>query len=104
MKIFCIINTRSGPTGESCENELAALFANHGVQIQIVELTKGNSPKAIAEDAIRQKYDVIVAAGGDGTINGVASAVVGNNAMLSLSLSQSVGANPSSAVISCSAQ
>ena len=81
MKIFCIINTRSGPTGESCENELAALFANHGVQIQIVELAKGNSPKAIAEDAIRQKYDVIVAAGGDGTINGVASAVVGNNAV-----------------------
>ena len=60
---------------------MAALFANHGVQIQIVELAKGNSPKAIAEDAIRQKYDVIVAAGGDGTINGVASAVVGNNAV-----------------------
>lgn len=55
------------------------LFAKLGVQVKIVELAKGNSPKAIAEDAIHQKYDVIVAAGGDGTINAVASGLVGNN-------------------------
>ena len=60
---------------------MATLFAKHGIKIKIVELGKGNSPKAIAEDAIRQKYHVIVAAGGDGTINAVASALVGNNAV-----------------------
>lgn len=60
---------------------MAALFAKHGVQIKIVELGKDTSPKVIAEDAIRQKYNVIIAAGGDGTINAVASAVVGNNAV-----------------------
>ena len=81
MKIFCIVNSRSGPSGEPSGNDLATLFAKHGVPIEIAELGKGKSPKAIAEDAIRQKYQVIVAAGGDGTINGVASALVGNNAV-----------------------
>ena len=79
MKILCIINGRSGPTSEPCGNDLERLFAKLGVQVKIVELAKGNSPKAIAEDAIHQKYDVIVAAGGDGTINAVASGLVGNN-------------------------
>ena len=60
---------------------MAALFAKHGVQIKMVELAIGSSPKAVAADAIRQNYDVIVAAGGDGTINAVASAVVGNKAV-----------------------
>ena len=81
MKIFCIINSRSGPTGEPFGDNLVTLFAKHGVKIRIVELDQSKSPKAIVEDAIRQKYHVIVAAGGDGTINAVASAVVGNNAV-----------------------
>ena len=81
MRIFCIVNNKSGPTGAPCGDVIAALFAKHGVKIEIVELDKSKSPKAIAEDAIARKYEVIVALGGDGTINAVASAVVGNNAV-----------------------
>ena len=58
---------------------MAELFALHGVQLTIFELHKDNSLKALAEEAIRQSYDVIVAAGGDGTINAVASVLVGHN-------------------------
>ena len=81
MKIFCIVNSRSGPTGKPFGDDLITLFARRGIEVKIVELNQSNSPKATAEDAIRQKYDVIVAAGGDGTINAVASVLVGNNAV-----------------------
>ena len=81
LKIFCIINNRSGPTGEPCGDVVARLFAKHRINVKIVELDENQSPKSVAADAIRQKYDIIVAAGGDGTINAVASAVVGNTAV-----------------------
>ena len=81
MKIFCIVNSRSGPTGKPFGDDLITLFARRGIEVKIVELNQSNSPKATAEDAVRQKYDVIVAAGGDGTINAVASVLVGNNAV-----------------------
>ena len=81
LKICCIINNRAGPTGEPFGTMVAALFVKHGAQTEIVEVSKNHPPQAIAEDAIRRKCDVIVAAGGDGTINGVATAVVGNAAV-----------------------
>lgn len=81
LKVFAIVNSRSGPTGESCASQLETLFAKQDVQIKIVELDGVRSPKTLAEDAVRQKYDVIVTAGGDGTINAVASGMVGNSAI-----------------------
>jgi diacylglycerol kinase family enzyme len=81
LKFFCVINNRSGPTGEPCRDDVARFFAERSISVKIVELDQNKSPKAVAEDAIRQKYDVIVAAGGDGTINAVASALVGNSAV-----------------------
>ena len=79
LKICCITNSRAGPSGEPFGNVVAELFAAHGVQLTIFELHEGNSLRGLAEDAVHQSYDVIVAAGGDGTINAVASVLVGHN-------------------------
>ena len=81
LKICCIINSRSGSTGEPFGDVVVKLFAKRGAHIKIFELDKGNSLKELAQDGIRHSYDVIVAAGGDGTMNAVASALVGNSAV-----------------------
>ena len=53
----------------------------HGIAPKILEPPDGSSITALAKDAIRENYDIIVAGGGDGTINAVASAIVGNSAI-----------------------
>lgn len=54
------------------------LFAKHGVIPEILEAEKGTSISDLAKDAVKADFDIIVAGGGDGTINAVASEMVGN--------------------------
>ena len=81
LKICCIVNARSGSTGEPFGDVVVKLFAKHGVRAEIIELDKDHPPTTLAENAVRADYDVIVAAGGDGTINAVAAALVGNKSV-----------------------
>jgi diacylglycerol kinase family enzyme len=54
------------------------LFANCGRSIKILTSNEGKSISDLANQVAQQNYDVVVAAGGDGTINAVASALVGH--------------------------
>ncbi len=45
------------------------------------EMHKNTSIKTLAQEAISQGYDVVAAAGGDGTINAVASAIIDNTSI-----------------------
>ncbi len=80
MRICCIINGRSGTANKASGSFLIELFAKHGIKPQILEPEDGSSLAALAEEAAAQGYDIIVAGGGDGTINTVASALVGSKA------------------------
>lgn len=51
-------------------------FANQGVKARLVPTTGPNTAAEIARNAIEQGTDLIVAAGGDGTINEVANGVI----------------------------
>jgi diacylglycerol kinase (ATP) len=51
-------------------------FAHQGVHAQLVPTTGPNTATQIARNAIRAGADLIVAAGGDGTVNEVANGVV----------------------------
>ena len=46
-----------------------------------MEPSDTRSIATLAKDAIQKNYDVIVAGGGDGTVNAVASAIIGNSAI-----------------------
>lgn len=81
MRVCCLINGRSGTAGGTPEERIQKLFATHAITPKIIKIQEGMSIASLAEDAIAQNYDVIVAGGGDGTINAVASAIVGNSAI-----------------------
>jgi diacylglycerol kinase family enzyme len=56
-------------------------FGTHGFSPRIVVPKAGEDIAALARQAIAQEFDVVVAGGGDGTVNAVASALVGNDAV-----------------------
>lgn len=77
LKICCILNEMSGRTAASERYNFVDLFANHGINVEILKTTKDRSIVEIARNSVRENYDVIVAGGGDGTISAVASALIG---------------------------
>ena len=77
-RICCIINKHSGTAGNAPRPVLVELFSKHGITPDILEPENAGSIRALAEDAALRGYDIIVAAGGDGTVNAVASAIVGH--------------------------
>lgn len=63
------------------DERLRELFANSGVVARIT-LASGSDLSALAEQAVRDEHTIVVAGGGDGTINAVASALVGTDVAL----------------------
>ena len=76
-KVGVIINKTAGSSrGQELENQISAIFERNGIQAQI-KVVNGKQIPAIARTMRDERYDVIVAAGGDGTVSSVASQIVG---------------------------
>lgn len=72
-----IISAGAGGGDKNKERErLSAIFAEQQIDTDISLARNGTEVTEIARDAARGSYKVIVAAGGDGTVNTVAAAVV----------------------------
>lgn len=78
LKICCILNEKSGVRKTAGAKDIVELFANCGISIKILIPNESKSISDLANQVAQQNYDVVVAAGGDGTINAVASALVGH--------------------------
>ena len=79
--IKIIISAGAGP-GDNTEaaKHLAEIFQKDHVDISLAH--SGEEVTEFAQEAARGRYKVIVAAGGDGTINSVASAVIDSDKIL----------------------
>jgi YegS/Rv2252/BmrU family lipid kinase len=66
----------------SVRERLAPLFDQNQVDVDMSLAQSGAELTELARDAVRGPHKVIVAAGGDGTVNSVASAVVGSDKIL----------------------
>jgi diacylglycerol kinase family enzyme len=76
-KICCLVNGKSGTAGDSPGAIVRSLFERRKAKVQVIELKPGDDIPALAAQAVSDGYDIIVSGGGDGTINAVASAIVG---------------------------
>ena len=69
MKTCVILNPRAGSAQAARESLLRALGRLGGVQIR--ETSEAGMARELAGRAVREGFDRVVAAGGDGTLNGV---------------------------------
>lgn len=78
-RIACILNANAGSsTAEAQKDELEKLFAENGADVEILLAPEGSEIPKLARKAVSENYERILAGGGDGTINAVASALIGS--------------------------
>jgi YegS/Rv2252/BmrU family lipid kinase len=78
-----IINAHSGfDEKEPLRRRLAEIFHQRGIACDISLAQNGLEVAGLAQEAVRAKWNIIVAGGGDGTVNAVASALVGSDKIL----------------------
>jgi diacylglycerol kinase family enzyme len=81
--IIVILNPAAGTNRvENLADHLASLFKAAGAPARIVPLVSPTEAPSAIRTAIARGADVIVAAGGDGTVNSVASALAGSETTL----------------------
>src|SRR3954454_7416050 len=77
-EVTCILN---GTTGSKraikTKEQLAELFFGHGAKARVLLARDGRELTALACRAVEDRCGMVVAAGGDGTMNAVAGALVG---------------------------
>lgn len=76
-----LVNPTAGGAQSDPSGDIAAAFAASGVTPHVVTLQPGDDVERLAREAARTS-DVVVAAGGDGTVNTVAAALRGTTATL----------------------
>jgi len=83
--IMFIINPISGGKEKTeIENKIRNAFETLNYNIQIEYPRHKNHATEIAKKSITEKYDVVVAVGGDGTVNETAKALIGTNILFGI--------------------
>jgi diacylglycerol kinase family enzyme len=83
--IAVVLNNASGTGGcEAKARQLDKIFGEAGREARITIATSGSEIRDCAERAIEEGCELLVAGGGDGTINTVASALVSDGANIPL--------------------
>jgi diacylglycerol kinase family enzyme len=81
--LVCILNSTSGShPGPELREKLARIFARDGEPARILLATSGAQIPELARGAVKEKSQVIVAGGGDGTVNAVANELMGTSITL----------------------
>lgn len=88
MRAVVIINPIAGPgrtrTMGACIDLARSVFARHGGHADVHVTTGPDDAHRFAREAVAAGVDVVAAWGGDGTVNGAASAVAGTNVPLAI--------------------
>jgi len=82
-RVVAVLNASAGDDGKrSVADRLAELLRGHGIEARVLLADSGEQLVELAKGAVRDKPDMILAGGGDGTINAVATQVVGTGIAL----------------------
>jgi diacylglycerol kinase (ATP) len=84
-----IWNARAGskggiPTNSAGEGQLREVLARHGLADTLVASRSEADARRLASEAVRDRYDLVVAAGGDGTIGMIADELLGSTTALGI--------------------
>lgn len=83
--ITCILNARADSSRAlQARKHLPDLFRSHGVEARIRLARNGSEIGSLARRAAKERAAVVVAGGGDGTMNCVAGALVGSDTPLGI--------------------
>jgi diacylglycerol kinase (ATP) len=69
-------------TNKVTKADIEAVLHDVGIEAEIVETTSAGEAQRVAADAVRARYAIVVAAGGDGTIGSVATELLGSETAL----------------------
>lgn len=88
-RILVIWNRHSGekagvPTNPNGADELRAALARHHLGDEVFESPSERAAATRVDEAVRAGYDVVVAAGGDGTVRSVAARLLGRETTLGI--------------------
>jgi YegS/Rv2252/BmrU family lipid kinase len=76
-KTFVVINPVAGKTeAAAVRDKVQSALEAHGIPFEIYETTPGSNPKQKVRDAVKNGFELFIAAGGDGTLSSVASGLV----------------------------
>jgi diacylglycerol kinase family enzyme len=82
-KIACVLNCKANSeAARAAENEIANLFKKHGADATVLIPQAGQQILLVARQAVDNGASLLVAAGGDGTINAVSQAVINTETTL----------------------
>lgn len=86
-RVLFIVNPASGPQNETAD-EFAALVSAHidstAIDYQIAVTQYALHATELSKKAVEQNMDIVVAVGGDGTVNEVASSLIGSHTALGI--------------------
>ena len=86
-RVLFIVNPASGP-GVSSAKDFAELVSAHidptTIDYQITVTQSEQHASELSRKAVEEKIDIVVAVGGDGTINEVADSLIGSNTVLGI--------------------
>ncbi len=86
MKILCILNPAAGG-GKAADRAAAAIhrnFKHAGVDYDIVYTQHAGDGRALSQQAEKEAYTHVMAIGGDGTINEIATGLIGTDVVLGI--------------------
>ncbi len=83
VEIPVIVNAKSGPDGEANSSEaIEAAFRAHGRQARVIMMAPGQDIAEVVKGVLADRPPLVVAGGGDGTINAVASHLLDSDVTL----------------------
>ena len=80
--MIVILNRGAGHHGEETQTQIAELFQSQGMTARFLVARHGGKIVSLAHEAVRSAAEVVVAAGGDGTIDAIAAALTGTGKIL----------------------